>query len=267
MLLGCALAGPLGNGKTELIRDLAKAMGLLCIVTSCDEGYEYMGLNGRLVIAPLTDRIYLTVTQALSVFPGCAQAGPSGNGKTESIKDLGKAMSVMCVVTNCGEAIDYQSIGKNLNGLCQTGAWGCFDEIVFEHNEIQLLSTVGIFVTMNPGYVGQTELLESYHYNWSLRSFKTILSMTGYLKRTSMKEDPEEIVLLRAFRHMNIPKFIYDDVNLFLTLLNDLFPNIHCPEISYENLNRIIKEILIKPQYILVSEPLIQQDKRIYYHY
>ncbi|CAF4577173.1 unnamed protein product, partial [Rotaria sp. Silwood2] len=221
--------------------------------------YEYMGLNGRLVIAPLTDRIYLTVTQALSVFPGCAQAGPSGNGKTESIKDLGKAMSVMCVVTNCGEAIDYQSIGKNLNGLCQTGAWGCFDEIVFEHNEIQLLSTVGIFVTMNPGYVGQTELLESYHYNWSLRSFKTILSMTGYLKRTSMKEDPEEIVLLRAFRHMNIPKFIYDDVNLFLTLLNDLFPNIHCPEISHENLNRIIKEILIKPQYILVSEPLIQQ--------
>ncbi|CAF4684513.1 unnamed protein product, partial [Rotaria sp. Silwood2] len=67
--------------------------------------------------------------------------------------------------------------------------------------------------------------------------------MTGYLKRTSM----------------NIPKFIYDDVNLFLTLLNDLFSNIHCPEISYKNFNLIIKEILIKPQYILVSEQLVQQ--------
>ncbi|CAF2718279.1 unnamed protein product [Rotaria sp. Silwood2] len=58
---------------------------------------------------------------------------------------------------------------------------------------------------------------------------------------------------------MNISKFIYDDVNLFPTLLNDLFPNIHCPEASYKNLNRIIKEILIKQQYILVSEQLVQQ--------
>ncbi|CAF4675350.1 unnamed protein product, partial [Rotaria sp. Silwood2] len=70
---------------------------------------EYMGLNGRLVITPLIDRIYLIVTQ----FLGCASARSAGTGKTESIKDLAKVMSLLCVVTNCGEGMDYQSIGKN----------------------------------------------------------------------------------------------------------------------------------------------------------
>ena len=117
-------------------------------------------------------------------------AGPAGTGKTESVKDLAKAMGLLCVVTNCGEGMDYQAIGKNLNGLCQTGAWGCFDEFnrieasvlsvvstqvksiqqalashmerfLFERNEIRLVATVGIFITMNPGYAGRTELPES----------------------------------------------------------------------------------------------------------
>ncbi|XP_009955032.1 PREDICTED: dynein heavy chain 10, axonemal, partial [Leptosomus discolor] len=153
-------------------------------------GYEYMGLNGRLVITPLTDRVFLTLTQALSMFLGGAPAGPAGTGKTETTKDLAKALGLLCVVTNCGEGMDFKAVGKIFSGLAQCGAWGCFDDFnridasvlsvissqiqtiqnalmnqlktfQFEGQDITLDSRMGIFITMDPGYAGQTELPES----------------------------------------------------------------------------------------------------------
>ncbi|CAM9103575.1 unnamed protein product [Discosporangium mesarthrocarpum] len=305
-----------------------------CIIRQCtgkfSYGYEYMGMNGRLVITPLTDRCYMTLTQALTFKLGGAPAGPAGTGKTETTKDLAKSLALPCFVINCGEGLDYKAMGSIFAGLVQVGAWGCFDE--FNRINIEVLSVVsaqlksiqnslvsgkptvdigvggeirikrvagfatcGVFITMNPGYAGRTELPDNlkalfrpvtmivpdllqiceimlfsegfegakvlakkmtvlyklskeqlskqFHYDFGLRALKSVLVMAGGLKR-QYSAMPEDLVLMRALRDSNMPKFVFEDVPLFKGLINDLFPGMDCPRVGYEGLKmEVIKEL------------------------
>ena len=274
-----------------------------------DYGYDYIGNGQRLVITPLTDRIYVTATQALKLKMGCCPAGPAGTGKTESIKDLARALGKDCYVFNCSDQMDYKSMGGIFKGLASSGSWGCFDEFnridvevlsvvavqfqsiidamklgvkkfTFQDDEISLDSSCGIFITMNPGYAGRTELptaLKSLfrtiavfapdfeniceimlmtegfaeakplakklmtmftlckehlssqrHYDWGLRVIKSVVRIAGALKRADQSLD-ETTLLMRAVRDCNLSRIVSRDLDLFMGLIGDIFPNIDCP--------------------------------------
>ena len=103
------------------------------------------------------------------------------------MKDLAKNLGKPCLIFNCSDAMSVDSLTRQFSGLAQTGAWGCFDEfnrisievlsvvaltvsqlfaairsraptLTLDAHTVRLNPTMGLFITMNPGYAGRTAL-------------------------------------------------------------------------------------------------------------
>ena len=311
-----------------------------------DYGYEYFGPSTRIVISPLTDRVWLTMSSALQIKLGCSLGGPAGTGKTETTKDLAKFFGIQCIVFNCSEQIDYKILGNIFSGLCKHkyGAFACLDE--FNRINLEVLSVIatqlftirqaqlgdkkkvtiltesidlvgksGVFITMNPTYSGRSELPDNLkanfrpitmmkpefskiaqvklysegfsesdvlskklfklydlaqqqlsqqdHYDFTLRTLGTVLSMAGNLKRNiksqaGQEKRDEDKIILSSLEDANFPKFIAEDIKLFKALLSDLFPGVELdpPQTQFfeEQINQVMAADNIDPSPFTISK-------------
>ena len=175
-----------------------------------DYSWEYQGIPSRLVHTPLTDKCFLSLSQALNLGLGGNPYGPAGTGKTESVKELGALLGRHVLVFNCDEGLDVKSMSRIFMGLCRGGAWGCFDEfnrlseivlsavsmdiqtiqtallqnipkVTLQEVENDLSCHTAIFVTLNPagkGYGGRRKLPD----NLKVKVEKSIDNSNGKIR-------------------------------------------------------------------------------------
>jgi len=69
------------------------------------------------------------------------------------------------------------------------------------------------------------QLSKQDHYDYGMRAVRSTINAAGLLKRDNPEEDEAKIVL-KAVMDINQPKFLKNDIPLFINILGDLFPGI-----------------------------------------
>ncbi|KAH9824443.1 dynein heavy chain and region D6 of dynein motor-domain-containing protein [Melampsora americana] len=257
-------------------------------------GFEYLGVPDRLVQTPLTE----------SMLPYADPSSPRQTrrftlwtgrySKTESVKALGVQLGRFVLVFCCDETFDFQAMGRIFVGLCQVGAWGCFDEA--NRLEERILSAVsqqiqsiqhglraasidpkaevelvGKTLRINPhtgipdcGDFGiqsvpffslcDEQLSRQPHYDFGLRALKAVLTSAGHLKRGSFSS---------MLPRQSYQSWVADDVPLLTSLLSDVFPGVEYLPSDLDKLKEHIAAVAAE-RHLVVGDVWCQKVVQLY---
>ena len=273
MNYGGAPAGPAGTGKTETVKDMARSMGLFVLVTNCSPEHRYKDMaqifkglckSGAWGCFDEFNRIDLEVLSVVATI-------------VSTIQDAKKAGMQSFVFPDTSNPNEQKDVRDKMCELIETTAYfitmnpGYSGRNELPENLKVLFRGVTMMVAdkqaiirvklSSYGFMHDEDLSKKFaklynlcedqlskqkHYDFGLRNILSVLRHAGNEKKKVPDENKEEELMYVALRDMNLSKFVPDDILLFKSLINDVFPSQRdAKEKEYEVLEGIIKKILV----------------------
>ena len=281
--LSGAPSGPAGTGKTETVRDCAKALGRPCVVYNCSEEvtpeqmsqfFAGLSTSGSWSCFDEFNRINIEVLSVIAQQVRTIQNAIASNVDTfvldERTLKLNKNAAI-CITMNPGYA-GRTELPDNLKALFRPCAMMVPDFVFI--SEIMLFS--GGFTNASSLSVKlvalfdlcRTQLSKAHHYDWGMRAMKSILSTAAKAKRNDLDKD-ESLLLVNSIRDCTKPRLVSSDILLFENIIHDVFPDIELnkslPEKvqeqlikAFEKLNCIPLQVYLNKSYELYETTMLR---------
>jgi dynein heavy chain len=248
MNYGGAPAGPAGTGKTETVKDMGRTMGVFVLVTNCAPEHRYADMalifkglckSGAWGCFDEFNRIHLEVLSVLATIVSAIQEArklvkasfkfpdssknPNSNPECELM-----GTTAYFITMNPGYA-GRQELPENLKvlfrGVCmmvpdrQAIIRVKLCSFGFDNNDDLSKKFAKLY------YLCEDQLSKQKHYDFGLRNILSVLRHAGNVKKKVREVEKEEEILYLALKGMNESKFVPDDIELFKSLIEDVFPS------------------------------------------
>ncbi|XP_076986007.1 dynein axonemal heavy chain 14, partial [Tamandua tetradactyla] len=283
--LGGCPAGPAGAGKTETVKGLAKSLGKHCVVFNCSEDLDYkimgkffFGLvqSGSWCCFDEFNRIDVEVlsliaSQILTI--KAAKDSCSVRFILEG-KEIRINMSCAVFITMNPRYKGGVELPDNFKSLFRPVAM-----VVPHYQMIAEIMLFSVGFKAAKSLSGKLALLHELcrkqlsqqdHYEFGLRSLKTVLIMTGKKKQKfkcttndDVSEMDETLIIIKTMREANLPKLLPEDVPIFEKIIGDVFPGAKVSKVNHLALEKVIT---IATQQLGFQHWPAQKEKIIQFH-